>query len=119
MPGKFANVQDTMCLRHGSASAKRSLVSPDCGMEDVDSRMDDPARRVRFQPRMRDGNVEGPAESAPTLQKGAASVFTVGKEPSDECGMFRDGVFLTAPHRNSSCHDDELYQCTVPRCGSE
>ena len=83
---KFANYQETVMLRQSKPGPKRGLVSPLCDKEEPALR-DDAGRRVRFQPRMRDGNA---TEVPPTLQAGGASVFTVGREPSDECGMFRD-----------------------------
>ena len=79
---KFANYQETVKLSQIKSVPKRGLVSPGCDKQEA-SLGEAVGRRVRFQPRMRDGNASG----APTLQSGGASVFTVGREPSDECGI--------------------------------
>lgn len=77
-------------LRQSKPVPKRGLVSPGCDKEEASFVAgEDSGRRVKFQPRMRDGNAGGASEAPPTLQAGAVSVFTVGREPSDECGMFR------------------------------
>lgn len=78
-----------MNARQRKPGPKRGLASPGCDQEEAAVGMDDSGRRVRFQPRMRDGNAGGASEPPPTLHAGAASAFTIGKEPSDECGMFR------------------------------
>jgi hypothetical protein len=115
-PGKFASYQDTVLLRQGKQVPKRGPVSP-CLEKEAAAAGDDSGRRVRFQPRMRDGNAQGATEAPPTLQAGASSVFTVGKEPSDECGMFRcdAGSFLLV--LDSCCSDAiPLYSAQPPFC---
>jgi hypothetical protein len=92
-PSNFENYQDTRMLQHGKSVSKRGLVSPGLSKDAVAGN-DETGRRVRLQPRMHDGNALGASEAAPTLQAGAASVFSVGREPSDECGMFRGDAGL-------------------------
>jgi hypothetical protein len=88
-PGKFANYKDTVQLQRDKLP-KRGPVSPYDDDTDVTA-AEASGRHVRFQPRSGSG-----PEPLPSLHAQDESVFTVGKEPSDECGMFRRDAQLVA-----------------------